>query len=407
MTSLINGIVKAVPGRKALPFAFRPVASGCHGTNLPMAGNSTTFKVMKLGRAGVQRFKAVMPLFHINQSTAKEELNTGTGTFKVAINYPLGSGSWYEFRFGGNVAGTQPAGVPVYSSDILDIGFVMPARAFFGVMTEAKWAGGDGSVFNALSTGRGEWVASGNTDYFTGKTAPGSPSAGAGYAPIIIGETYEPGLGIAGDSKTEGQNASQFGDANGNRSWSERWAGEVLQIGYVNCGLNGDSAIDFSGDNAMRMALFNACGCSHGLLNHAVNDLLAVSGTIATQTADRIRLNVRAMRRAGILKVIVSKTAGRADLLVGGGGVGLANQKPYNANFGPEPSQWSALNAIIGTMTPGTDWVDMVIDGELAWCNVAPDDYRWREGTTVDLVHPGEADHTAIANLLPGYDSLP
>lgn len=412
--AVASGVTKRSTNRP-YDLGMRAISSGNHTTNLPMAGNSTTFKVGKVGRGGVQKVQLVFPLFHINQSTSVEELNTGVGTFKAALNYPVGSANWYNFAFGGNVSGSLGSTGISFKSDILDLGFRIPEDAMVGWMTEAKWAGGDGSVFNALSLGRNEWVEFSNTDYMTGHTKPASPQAGAGYAPILVGETHEPAFFIHGDSRTEGQNASQFGDQYGDRAFAEVWVSQRLRLGYVNAGLNGDSLVDSQGNNTMRLAFGQACGCTHLALFYGVNDLIT-PGTVGAFAASRVPLIIsKAKTTYGFRRAIVNVPAGRAQRIGNTGTWAFSNQEAYNANFVPSDatSQWGIMQTAILAMRPDTDGVDMVLTTERDYCHASPYDPRGQTttgGLSVfdgDGVHEKAADHPVLGLLHPPYERIP
>lgn len=415
MPIAIAGGVHKPSTNQPYDLAMRVISSGNHATNLPQAGNLTSFKTGKIGRGGTNKVQLLFPLFRINQSTADEELNAGIGTFRAALNYPVGSANWYSFTFGGNASGTHNVGDYFIKTDILELPVTLVEDTMVGWKTEAKWSGGDGSSFNALSLGRGEWVAFGDTDYFSPHSAPASPSAGAGYAPILLGETHEPAFGIAGDSRMEGQNASQFGDLYGDRSFSERWVSQKLRLGYLNCGLNGDSYVDFSGGNDMRMALMQAAGCSHLFLAYGVNDLLAYSGTVGSFTAGRIPLVTAKAIRMGFKRCIVNVPAGRSKRIGNTGDWSEANQEAYNQSWSPSDntSQWGILQDTILAMRPDTHGVDMVVTAERDYCHSSPYDPRAKLGAgglsvfDGDGVHEKELDHTAIAMLMPAYHQIP
>lgn len=383
---------------------FRPIASGCHSTNLPWkTGNhsGSSLKKGKIGRGGSSRFRMVFPMFHIDPTTGHETLNGTAATFRCAFS-PNGT-DWFDFRQNGNTNITGLASDRFVVSDPIDTPFV-PADTMASWMTDFDWENGLGSAFNALSNGRGEWVTNGGKFHVADRSAPVSPTAGAGYAPILIGETREHGVVHFGDSRFEGQAASQFGDAFGDRSWVERWVSQKLRLGYINMGLNGDSAQKFSGNSDMRMALAQACGASIAVFGHGVNDLLAVSGVIAAQTLRSMRLNFAKAKRNGILKVFANKPAGRTARIDKSQPWVPGNQKPYNSNFGPEPSQWTALLNLMDSLKSADDLVDLVLDAELTYCNGSPPNNEFLANRVADGVHQLELAHTAIAMLAPSYE---
>lgn len=235
---------------------------------------------------------------------AGAEVNIGGAlTITASVEYPIGTRT--PLTFGGSPTGTvNPGGMLI--ADTLAI--AVPAGALFGVrvfMTCASGVKFPGAAKALSNTGaalsdEAESGASLTDNTLTGGTGS---TANYGYFPVAVLSTgpttsFRPVcLALVGDSIVVAAASASYDSAQNRGGMGRAATGKAPLIHMAVTGTKAaDSAA--SGMFARRLALMQACGVTHALVDYATNDLQAGTGLAGTQAS--VTTLMTAIANAGI-----------------------------------------------------------------------------------------------------------
>lgn len=245
-------------------------------TGTPQGQNSTFKYAMTrsfhYSTDDISSLKIVLPAFQAN-------FETGPGAdveFTAAIEYP--AGTFNQVLFGGQAMGTCP-NRRLLESDWCTLSVPIPNKTKFWVRAWQHSPGTNGVVFSGLGrTGDGDgaiFSATATADLTMGGTVTASASPFHPYA--ILGMTEKATMYMIGDSRL----VNGGFDANGNLGEIARSLGS--DMGYINCGVSGDTADQIANGSTNETLTGNssfnrlsvAQYCTHGIVEPGTNDLAA------------------------------------------------------------------------------------------------------------------------------------
>jgi len=304
------------------------VATACL---VPDTANTSTAKWFNsrsphFARDTITSLRVAFPNWYVNAS--KVETNCGgTVTLTGSIEYPAGTFTAITWAASSSVT-TADGGQDL--SDAVTV--AIPKNAQFWIRCYGV-AGAGSTPFsqqNALDTGNGgafEFSATSLTDKTMSGTITNTGGNTGAYTPLlIVSNTVVPSVFILGDSRQRG--ALEAFDSSGDRGEVTRSVGPTM--GYINCGISGDTVVQFNASYAKRMAL--SLYCSHATCGYGINDL-AVSTPPATIAANLVVVAARFTGKPIYMNtVVLTSSSGNGWIDAGGQTVGATNAARVTLN---------------------------------------------------------------------------
>lgn len=221
----------------------------------------------------------------VNSSVAGVETGPGASTtLAMSIEYPRGT--FTQLTFGGASTGTVGSNA-IVASDVVDLGFVVPAYRWFRIGFYASNPNGvPYSSWANLKDARGgdEFATNANgTDKTMGGTIVNLDMVSMLFPNLVLGYSDRVVWGVHGDSITAGVN-DYWPDPSGGRGLFGR--GLAPLVPHVNFGCPGDRAEYFVGSHTARTALMLESGATRIIDAYGVNDINN-SRTAAQLQSDR------------------------------------------------------------------------------------------------------------------------